>query len=164
MQITRRFGWAWPHPHPYSTLPTPSAHLLLVLSDWSGNVFLFYLSSLSQVLDVSGAAVLQTALPSAKVELLDSCGHSVSLERPRKAAKLIMDFVSAQGVNGDNAKKHSWRKRYNYAGEWAQDGGWRRGEWTVEMRIIRQRWICTFIVYCKCFLWQHLQLKKFKYN
>ncbi|XP_026204239.1 monoacylglycerol lipase abhd6-B [Anabas testudineus] len=57
-----------------------------------------------RVLDVSGAAVLQTAVPSARVELLDSCGHSVSLERPRKAAKLIMDFVSEQG---DDAKKHS---------------------------------------------------------
>lgn len=59
------------------------------------------------MLDVSGVAVLQTAVPSAKVELLDNCGHSVSLERPRKAAKLIMDFVFAQGVSGDNAKKHS---------------------------------------------------------
>lgn len=77
---------------------------------------IFILPVLSQVLDVSGAAVLQAAVPSARVELLDSCGHSVSLERPRKAAKLIMDFVSEQG---DDAKKHSWRKRYNCA---SQDG------------------------------------------
>lgn len=59
-----------------------------------------------QVLDVSGAAVLQAALPNCHVELLDNCGHSVALERPRKAAKLIADFLFAQEVNGEDAKKH----------------------------------------------------------
>ncbi|XP_068198947.1 monoacylglycerol lipase abhd6-B-like [Antennarius striatus] len=58
-----------------------------------------------QVIDVSGAAVLQKALPNAQVVLLDNCGHSISLERPRKAAKLIMDFISALEVNTGNAKK-----------------------------------------------------------
>uniref|UniRef100_A0A7N8XIB3 Abhydrolase domain containing 6, acylglycerol lipase n=1 Tax=Mastacembelus armatus TaxID=205130 RepID=A0A7N8XIB3_9TELE len=47
-----------------------------------------------QVLDVSGADVLRMALPSCQVVLLDNCGHSVAFERPRKAAKLIMDFLS----------------------------------------------------------------------
>uniref|UniRef100_A0A665VL59 AB hydrolase-1 domain-containing protein n=1 Tax=Echeneis naucrates TaxID=173247 RepID=A0A665VL59_ECHNA len=60
-----------------------------------------------QVLDVSGAGVLQAALPSCQVDLLDDCGHSVVLERPRKAAKLILDFLSAQNLNGDDAKKRS---------------------------------------------------------
>ncbi|XP_051269935.1 monoacylglycerol lipase abhd6-A [Dicentrarchus labrax] len=60
-----------------------------------------------QVVDVSGAAVLKTSLPSCQVEVLDDCGHSVALERPRKAANLIMDFLSAQEVNGENAKKLS---------------------------------------------------------
>ncbi|XP_070758312.1 monoacylglycerol lipase abhd6-A-like [Enoplosus armatus] len=60
-----------------------------------------------QVVDVSGAAVLQAALPSCQVELLDNCGHSVALERPRKAAKLITDFLSAQEVNSENVKKLS---------------------------------------------------------
>ncbi|XP_023279936.1 monoacylglycerol lipase ABHD6 [Seriola lalandi dorsalis] len=60
-----------------------------------------------QVLDVSGAAVLQAALPGCQVELLDNCGHSVALERPRKVANLIMDFLSAQEVTGEDAKKHS---------------------------------------------------------
>ncbi|AWP02291.1 putative monoacylglycerol lipase ABHD6 [Scophthalmus maximus] len=60
------------------------------------------------VLDVSGAAVLQAALPSCQVELLDNCGHTVGLERPRKSAKLIMDFLSAQKINGgDDVKKQS---------------------------------------------------------
>ncbi|XP_029287745.1 monoacylglycerol lipase abhd6-A-like [Cottoperca gobio] len=60
-----------------------------------------------QVVDVSGAAVLQAALPNCQVELLDNCGHSVMLERPRKAAKLIMDFLYAQGVSSENTKKLS---------------------------------------------------------
>lgn len=60
-----------------------------------------------KLLDVSGAAVVQAALPSCRVELFDNCGHSVSMERPRKAAKLIMDFMSAQEVNKEDTKKHS---------------------------------------------------------
>lgn len=60
-----------------------------------------------QVVDVSGAAVLQAALPKCQVEVLDKCGHSVALERPRKAAKLITDFLAAQEVNGDHSKKLS---------------------------------------------------------
>ncbi|KAM9362452.1 monoacylglycerol lipase abhd6-A-like [Symphorus nematophorus] len=49
-----------------------------------------------QVVDVSGAAVLQAALPNCQVEVLENCGHSVVLERPRKSANLIMNFLSAQ--------------------------------------------------------------------
>uniref|UniRef100_A0A4W4FRS9 acylglycerol lipase n=1 Tax=Electrophorus electricus TaxID=8005 RepID=A0A4W4FRS9_ELEEL len=46
-----------------------------------------------KVLDVSGASVLADALPGCQVDLLDNCGHSVVMERPRKAAQLIMDFI-----------------------------------------------------------------------
>ncbi|CAI5687177.1 unnamed protein product [Oreochromis niloticus] len=60
-----------------------------------------------QVLDVSGAAVLQGALPHCQVTVLDSCGHSVALERPRKAAKLITDFLCEQAVSDGNVKKVS---------------------------------------------------------
>ncbi|XP_069006811.1 monoacylglycerol lipase abhd6-A-like isoform X1 [Embiotoca jacksoni] len=60
-----------------------------------------------QVLDVSGAAVLQAALPHCQVELLDGCGHSVALEQPRKVTKLIVDFLPAREVSDDNAKKRS---------------------------------------------------------
>ncbi|KAK5911974.1 hypothetical protein CesoFtcFv8_001894 [Champsocephalus esox] len=60
-----------------------------------------------QVVDVSGAAVLQAALPNCQVELIENCGHSVALERPRKSANLIMDFLSKKEVNGGNAKKLS---------------------------------------------------------
>ncbi|XP_010755235.2 monoacylglycerol lipase abhd6-A [Larimichthys crocea] len=57
-----------------------------------------------QVVDVSGSTVLQAALPNCQVELLDNCGHSVVLERPRKAAQLIVDFLSVQTGNGENKK------------------------------------------------------------
>ncbi|XP_031697295.1 monoacylglycerol lipase abhd6-A [Anarrhichthys ocellatus] len=60
-----------------------------------------------QVVDVSGAAVLEAALSNCRVVLLDNCGHSVALERPRKAAQLIMDFLSAQEVSCENTKKLS---------------------------------------------------------
>lgn len=56
---------------------------------------------------VSGATVLQEALPNCQVELLENCGHSLTLERPRKAANLLMDFLSAQGVSSESTKKHS---------------------------------------------------------
>uniref|UniRef100_A0A3Q2D175 AB hydrolase-1 domain-containing protein n=1 Tax=Cyprinodon variegatus TaxID=28743 RepID=A0A3Q2D175_CYPVA len=46
----------------------------------------------SQVLDVSGAAVIQKELPLCQVDILDDCGHSVALERPGSIAKLMMDF------------------------------------------------------------------------
>uniref|UniRef100_A0A3Q2QIM9 Abhydrolase domain containing 6, acylglycerol lipase n=1 Tax=Fundulus heteroclitus TaxID=8078 RepID=A0A3Q2QIM9_FUNHE len=54
-----------------------------------------------QVLDVSGATVIQKKLPHCQVDLLDDCGHAVALERPRKMAKLIIDFVHSE------AKKHA---------------------------------------------------------
>lgn len=60
-----------------------------------------------QVLHVSGASVIAGALPHSQVALLDDCGHSVALERPRKLASLICSFLSAQEVsNGDVKKKN----------------------------------------------------------
>lgn len=49
-----------------------------------------------QVVDVSGATVIQTELPHCQVDVLDDCGHSVALERPRKLAKLMMDFIHSE--------------------------------------------------------------------
>lgn len=49
-----------------------------------------------QVLDVSGATVIQTELPHCQVDVVDDCGHSVALERPRKLAKLMMDFIHSE--------------------------------------------------------------------
>lgn len=62
-----------------------------------------------QVLDVSGASVLADTLPGCQVDLLDNCGHSVVMERPRKAAHLIMDFITRQQNSGiASSKKLSW--------------------------------------------------------
>lgn len=61
-----------------------------------------------QVVDVSGAASLEEALPGSRVDLLDNCGHSVVMERPRQTAKLIFDFIiSQQGTENASAKKKS---------------------------------------------------------
>ncbi|XP_077060281.1 monoacylglycerol lipase ABHD6 [Siphateles boraxobius] len=58
-----------------------------------------------QVLDVSGASVLAEAVPGSQVHLLDNCGHSVVMERPRKSAQLILDFIIAQQNAGVNSNK-----------------------------------------------------------
>ncbi|XP_041945990.1 monoacylglycerol lipase ABHD6 isoform X2 [Alosa sapidissima] len=58
-----------------------------------------------QVVDVSGASVLAEALPGCQVDLLDKCGHSVVMERPRKTAQLIMDFIITQQNAGCASSK-----------------------------------------------------------
>jgi abhydrolase domain-containing protein 6 len=65
----------------------------------------YLIPSLSwQVLDVSGADMLAKSIANCQVELLENCGHSVVMERPRKTAKLIMDFLASLH-NTDNNKK-----------------------------------------------------------
>ena len=60
-----------------------------------------------EVVDVSGAAVLAEALTGpCRVDVLENCGHSVVMERPRKTAKLIMEFIISQGTSG-STKKHT---------------------------------------------------------
>ncbi|XP_077429846.1 monoacylglycerol lipase abhd6-A-like [Vanacampus margaritifer] len=60
-----------------------------------------------QVLDVSGASTMQAAVPHSQLFLLDNCGHTIALERPRKAAELIMDFLRTQvpEVHNKDVKK-----------------------------------------------------------
>ncbi|XP_058028580.1 monoacylglycerol lipase ABHD6 [Ahaetulla prasina] len=57
-----------------------------------------------QVLDVSGADILAESISGAQVHILENCGHTVTVERPRKTAKLILDFVTAV-QNAENNKK-----------------------------------------------------------
>ncbi|XP_019360507.1 PREDICTED: monoacylglycerol lipase ABHD6 isoform X1 [Gavialis gangeticus] len=57
-----------------------------------------------QVLDVSGADVLANSIPDCHVHILENCGHSVVVERPRKTAKLILEFL-ALVHNTENSKK-----------------------------------------------------------
>ncbi|XP_061543124.1 monoacylglycerol lipase abhd6-B-like [Phycodurus eques] len=59
-----------------------------------------------QVLDVSGASALQAAVPRSQLFLLDDCGHTIALERPKKAAQLVMDFLTAQEVHNKDVKKN----------------------------------------------------------
>ncbi|XP_043934728.1 monoacylglycerol lipase ABHD6 [Protopterus annectens] len=59
-----------------------------------------------QVLDVSGADVLAGSVPGCHVELLENCGHSVVMERPRKLAKVLVEFLSSlNNTNSDKKKK-----------------------------------------------------------
>lgn len=67
------------------------------------NLFHLISSLVLQVLDVSGADMLAKAIANCQVELLENCGHSVVMERPRKTAKLIVDFL-ASVHNTDNKK------------------------------------------------------------
>ncbi|XP_024906530.1 monoacylglycerol lipase ABHD6 [Pteropus alecto] len=56
-----------------------------------------------QVLSASGADILAKSITNCQVELLENCGHSVVVEKPRKTAKFIVDFL-ASVYNTDNKK------------------------------------------------------------
>lgn len=53
---------------------------------------------------MSGADMLAKSIANSQVELLENCGHSVVMERPRKTAKLLVDFL-ASVHSTDNSKK-----------------------------------------------------------
>ncbi|KAH0630143.1 hypothetical protein JD844_012813 [Phrynosoma platyrhinos] len=57
-----------------------------------------------QVLDVSGADMLAKSIPDCQVHVLENCGHTVVVERPRKTAKLLLEFL-ATVQNVENNKK-----------------------------------------------------------
>uniref|UniRef100_A0A8D2LI91 acylglycerol lipase n=1 Tax=Varanus komodoensis TaxID=61221 RepID=A0A8D2LI91_VARKO len=48
-----------------------------------------------KVMDPSGAALLAKAIPSTQVQLLDKCGHFITLDRPKKSAKLLLEFYKS---------------------------------------------------------------------
>ncbi|NXS25387.1 ABHD6 lipase, partial [Mystacornis crossleyi] len=58
-----------------------------------------------QVLDVSGASVLASAIPDCHVYILENCGHSVVVERPRKTANLILEFLALLHSIDNNKKQ-----------------------------------------------------------
>ncbi|KAL1007833.1 hypothetical protein UPYG_G00092230 [Umbra pygmaea] len=63
-----------------------------------------------QVVCIQGASMLEEAVSGCQVDLLDNCGHSVVMERPRKTAQLIMDFINRLHNNSsgsNNSKKLS---------------------------------------------------------
>lgn len=47
------------------------------------------------VLDPKYAEMFRQALPSARVEYIDECGHVAHLEQPAKLLELVKDFVEA---------------------------------------------------------------------
>lgn len=47
-----------------------------------------------KALDVSATEVIKKILPNGRIEILDDCGHSISLERPRKLANIITSFLN----------------------------------------------------------------------
>ncbi|XP_044515110.1 monoacylglycerol lipase ABHD6 [Gracilinanus agilis] len=57
-----------------------------------------------KVLDVAGADILAKAIPQSQTVLLENCGHSVVMERPRKTASLLFDFLNSVSCT-DNDKK-----------------------------------------------------------
>ncbi|KAK0155098.1 Monoacylglycerol lipase ABHD6 [Merluccius polli] len=59
-----------------------------------------------QVVDVSGAAVIEGHVPGCRVDLLEGCGHSVVMEKPRRTAKLILEFIISK-QNTSTTKKSS---------------------------------------------------------
>lgn len=59
----------------------------------------------TQVLDVSGASVLASAIPDCHVYILENCGHSVVVERPRKTANLILEFLALLHSIDNNKKQ-----------------------------------------------------------
>uniref|UniRef100_A0A3Q2NTG3 acylglycerol lipase n=1 Tax=Fundulus heteroclitus TaxID=8078 RepID=A0A3Q2NTG3_FUNHE len=60
-----------------------------------------------QVVDVSGATVIAELVPGCRVDLLDSCGHSVVMEKPCRTAKLILEFIIMQQNARSGTKKSS---------------------------------------------------------
>lgn len=64
--------------------------------------------SCEQVLDVSGAGVLADNIPGCRVDFLENCGHSVVMERPRKSAKLLLEFsnwLQSRKLDSSSSKK-----------------------------------------------------------
>ncbi|NXA56535.1 ABHD6 lipase, partial [Nothocercus julius] len=58
-----------------------------------------------QVLDVSGADILAKAIPNCHVHILENCGHTVVVERPRKTAKLMLEFLALLHSTENNKKQ-----------------------------------------------------------
>ncbi|XP_077183850.1 monoacylglycerol lipase ABHD6-like [Paroedura picta] len=56
-----------------------------------------------KMLDPSGADILAKAIPHCQVYLLDRCGHFITIDRPQKSARLILEFhISGCGTKKTN--------------------------------------------------------------
>lgn len=57
--------------------------------------FWLIFSVLSKIIHVSSVDVIKEKLKTSQVHILDNCGHALSLERPWKTAKLMMQFYKS---------------------------------------------------------------------
>lgn len=53
-----------------------------------------------KILDVSAADIIAEKVKNCKVQILDKCGHAITLERPFKSAKLILQFIHSLPNHG----------------------------------------------------------------
>lgn len=82
---------------------SPAGFLLWPVKPSSVAVIVFFPDA--QVLDVSGANLLASAIPDCHVSILENCGHSVVVERPRKTANLMLEFLALLHSTGNSKKQ-----------------------------------------------------------
>ena len=58
----------------------------------------------TQICHPSGAALLNKFLKNSEVVMIKDCGHTIALERPKKTASIIANFISRNlsTYSGDN--------------------------------------------------------------
>ena len=71
-------------------------HMTVHLGGWVGALFAncFYSTLLlHQVSDISGGHILCDVIKGAEFKVVEQCGHALTLERPRKTAKIFCEFI-----------------------------------------------------------------------
>ena len=59
-----------------------------------------YCITFTQILDVSAADIIREKVKDCQIQILDRCGHAITLERPFKSAKLILQFIQSLPQSG----------------------------------------------------------------
>ena len=60
------------------------------------NTDMFMYFTLIQICHPSGAALTGELIKNSRVVMVDKCGHAMTMDRPRKCAKLVKDFIKQQ--------------------------------------------------------------------
>lgn len=55
---------------------------------------------LHQILDVSAADIIGEKVKDCQIQILDRCGHAITLERPWKSGKMILRFIQSLPQSG----------------------------------------------------------------
>ncbi len=53
-----------------------------------------------QICHPSGAAITGQLIQNSRVVMVEKCGHAMTMDRPRKCAKLVSDFIREQTSAG----------------------------------------------------------------